>query len=606
MGFRHRLAVFFIATLVGVQALTLLVAYRVMRHEMIEQGRHELATATNIFTRQLEAFSEHLSDGVQMLALDYPLRQAIAEQDRETITSALRNHGNRIGATRMMLVALDGSIGADTGNRKANGESFPFAKLLEDASANGRAISLVVLDGALYCLVVVPVKAPVPIAFIAASVPIDDARVEGLRELSALPTTVALTWETAHGTQKVAAQTTIRPPSIHLPAPGTSTENSDLVNDSGTEYLTLVEKLPTPEHSLPVFAVFDYALADALKPYSAVAVAALIILILGLAAAAAVAAVIARGLARPIEALAATAQRITEGDYSVPAKIVRRDEIGKLSSAICGMAQAIGERKIALESANFALEIARDEAVRANRAKSEFLANMSHELRTPLNAIIGFGEMMHSQMLGPIGHPRYAEYAEHVRDSGHHLLALVQEVLDLAKVEVGTLEVSRAKMRLGDIVAASVVMLTPAAEAAGVELIVTPAPGAWPELYGDELKLKQVLINLAGNALKFTPAGGHVTVACDVVGEMARLRVSDTGIGIKAADIPLVLQPFYRVSSAFNARYQGAGLGLPIAKAIVELHGGTITIESAPDAGTTVVVTLPLSQASPASVEQAA
>src|ERR1700682_2167525 len=136
MGFRQRLALFFIATLIGVQALSLIVAYRVMRHEMIEQGRRELATATTIFRRQLDAFSQHLSDGVQMLALDYPLRQAIAEQDWETITSALRNHGNRIGATRMMLVALNGSIGADTGSRDANSRSFPFAKLLEGASVD--------------------------------------------------------------------------------------------------------------------------------------------------------------------------------------------------------------------------------------------------------------------------------------------------------------------------------------------------------------------------------------------------------------------------------------------------------------------------------------
>src|SRR5258708_21079287 len=129
MGFRRRRALFFIAPLIGVQALTLIVAYRVMRHEMIEQGRRELATATTIFTRQLDEFSQHLSDGVQMLALDYPLRQAIAEQDRETITSALRNHGNRIGATRMMLIGLDGSVDADTGSKESDGQSFPFAKL---------------------------------------------------------------------------------------------------------------------------------------------------------------------------------------------------------------------------------------------------------------------------------------------------------------------------------------------------------------------------------------------------------------------------------------------------------------------------------------------
>jgi signal transduction histidine kinase len=605
MGFRHRLALFFIATLVGVQALTLFVASRVMRQEMIEQGRRELATATSIFRRQLDSFAQHASDGVQMLALDYPLRQAIAEQDRETITSALRNHGNRMGATRMMLIGLDGLIGADTAALPAAPASFPFVKLLETAVASGHASSLVVLDGALFCLVVVPVKAPVPIAFIAASVPIDDARVESLRRFSALPTTVALVWETPEGAQMVAAQTSMHMP-MRLSTRELSRHDSDLVDHDGTEYLTLARRLPTPQNSAAVFAVFNYALADALKPYAAAAVAAFIILLLGLAIAAGVAAMIARGMARPIEALAAAARRMAAGDYSVPARIVRDDEIGALSSAVSGMAEAIGERQMALETANVALEIARDEAVRANRAKSQFLANMSHELRTPLNAIIGFSDMMQSQMLGPIGHLRYAEYAEHIRDSGHHLLSLVQEVLDLAKVEVGTLEIARKSVRLGEVVVASVVMLTPSAEAAGVQLVMETPPDSWPALEGDELKLKQVFINLAGNALKFTPEGGRVTLSCEVDDTVVRVGVRDTGIGMKAEDIPLVLQPFYRVSSAFNARYQGAGLGLPLAKAIVELHGGALTIESVLGAGTTIIVTLPLTAARSNSLEQAA
>jgi two-component system cell cycle sensor histidine kinase PleC len=364
--------------------------------------------------------------------------------------------------------------------------------------------------------------------------------------------------------------------------------------------------MATPAQSPPLFAVFDYALADALKPYTTAAAAAFLVLLLGLAAVSGVAALIARGMARPIEALAATARRIAAGDYSPPPTHGRNDEIGQLSAAIAGMVEAIGDRQMALESANVALEVAHGEAVRANRAKSQFLANMSHELRTPLNAIIGFGDMMSAQMLGPIGHPRYGEYAVHIRDSGRHLLSLVEEVLDLAKVEVGALQINHGKVRLGDIVSATIVMLTPAAQAAGVKLELASAAGCWPELTGDALKLKQVFINLASNALKFTPAGGRVAIACEVDGKLARIRVSDTGIGIKAEDIPLVLQPFYRVSSAFNASYQGAGLGLPLAKAIVELHGGLLAIESTPGAGTTVLFTLPLSDAAADLLESAA
>jgi signal transduction histidine kinase len=170
---------------------------------------------------------------------------------------------------------------------------------------------------------------------------------------------------------------------------------------------------------------------------------------------------------------------------------------------------------------------------------------------------------------------------------------LIEQVFDLAKYEVGTLEVSRERTSLSSVIEESIAMLTPTAESAGVVLAARGAD-TLPELDGDAVKLKQVFINLIGNAIKFTPAGGRVAIACDADGDVARVRVADTGIGMREEDIPLVLQPFYRLASAFNARYQGAGLGLPLAKAIVDLHGGALAIETRPGMGTTVTVTLPL------------
>ena len=222
-----------------------------------------------------------------------------------------------------------------------------------------------------------------------------------------------------------------------------------------------------------------------------------------------------------------------------------------------------------------------------------FLANISHELRTPLNAIIGFGEMMHRQILGPIGLPAYREYAHHIHQSGMHLLSLVEEMLDLSKVEAGKLEIERVATEPGTLLAESLVMLRPTAEAAQVEMIVTGAPSAWPVLGGDPVKLKQVFVNLLGNAIKFTPAGGQVTISGEVADAFLRIRISDTGIGMRAEEIPLVVQPFYRTSSAYDAKHQGAGLGLPFAKAVVELHGGSLAIESRLSLGTTVTITLP-------------
>jgi signal transduction histidine kinase len=222
-----------------------------------------------------------------------------------------------------------------------------------------------------------------------------------------------------------------------------------------------------------------------------------------------------------------------------------------------------------------------------------FLANISHELRTPLNAIIGFGEMLHQQILGPIGVPAYREYAQHIHQSGMHLLSLVEEMLDLSKVEAGKLEIERVQIKPGTLLAESLVMLRPTAEAAKVEIVVDETSSTWPELQGDPVKLKQVFVNLLGNAIKFTPAGGRVTISGGFDDAWLRIRISDTGVGMRAEEIPLVVQPFYRTTSAYDAKHQGAGLGLPFAKAVVELHGGSLAIESRLASGTTVTITLP-------------
>ena len=236
---------------------------------------------------------------------------------------------------------------------------------------------------------------------------------------------------------------------------------------------------------------------------------------------------------------------------------------------------------------------ARDEAEAANRTKSEFLANMSHELRTPLNAIIGFSEVMLGELFGPLGSSRYRDYAKDVYDSGKHLLALINDILDLSKVEANRLELRETAVDIGGVIAACLRLVRERAQNAGLKL-AAPDAGVQPRVSADEIKLKQILLNLLSNAIKFTPAGGTVTISAggDSDGGV-HIRVADSGIGMRPEDVPLALQPFRQIDSALSRKHAGTGLGLPLAKALAELHGGRLEIDSRPGKGTAVILRLP-------------
>ncbi|BAF89120.1 MULTISPECIES: PAS domain-containing sensor histidine kinase [Azorhizobium] len=228
----------------------------------------------------------------------------------------------------------------------------------------------------------------------------------------------------------------------------------------------------------------------------------------------------------------------------------------------------------------------------ANRAKSEFLANMSHELRTPLNAIIGFSEIMESGMFGPLGSDKYREYCSDIKGSGTYLLDVINDILDMSKIEAGRMQLELEDIRLDEIIADA--MRVTAVKGDEKQLDMTAQVGAGQVMRGDRRALKQILLNLLSNAVKFTPEGGHVAVRAKVNGGAAVIAIEDTGIGIPRHALNKIGRPFEQVESQFTKTHKGSGLGLAIAKSLAELHGGSMRIRSTEGAGTTVVVRLPI------------
>ncbi|MFZ0694335.1 MAG: PAS domain S-box protein, partial [Alphaproteobacteria bacterium] len=238
------------------------------------------------------------------------------------------------------------------------------------------------------------------------------------------------------------------------------------------------------------------------------------------------------------------------------------------------------------------LRFAKEQAETASQMKSRFLANMSHELRTPLNAIIGFSQLMEQQVLGPLGNKQYLDYVRYVVEGGRHLLEVINDILDLAKIEAGKVELKETTVDVRKIAISTVQLVAERVSKGNLTLRVSMTDGL-PCVCGDKRLIRQMILNLLSNAIKFTPAGGAITIRGQVVDGLLQIAVTDTGIGMAPHDIRRALEPFGQVDSHLVRNHEGTGLGLPLVKSLIELHGGHLELTSHVGTGTTVSISFP-------------
>jgi two-component system, NtrC family, sensor kinase len=368
-------------------------------------------------------------------------------------------------------------------------------------------------------------------------------------------------------------------------------------DQGGTEVLSAYQTIESPgwhvfveEPSSEAFAPLESAIWRT---------AALLIAFLLLAIATSV--LLARRLVRPIESIQAAAAKIGSGALDQRIETPSHDELGALAEEFNRMAtqleesysnleQKVQDRTRELATALGELDDKSRELEAVSRHKSEFLANMSHELRTPLNAIIGFSEVLAEQLFGEVNE-KQAEYLDDIISSGNHLLALINDILDLSKVEAGQIDVEFAPFSLREALERGVVMVREQATNDGVEVDLSVAPDI-DSIRGDERRIRQVIFNLLSNAVKFTPAGGAVDVRAGQVNGEVRVSVADTGPGIAPEDHKRIFEEFQQTETGIEQR-EGTGLGLALSKRLVELHGGRIWVDSEVGSGSTFVFALP-------------
>ena len=579
---RTKLTVSYLALFILVLFGILAAVYTSVARNAERVVRDELAASAVVFDRVWSLRTGQLENGAALLSQDFGFRAAVATHDGPTIQSALGNLRERLGLDLAIVTGPDGDVIAADGLTRSAGSAD-----LQRLAASENPAGVFVLDGMPYQAVSAPVMAPVEVGRVIFASKLDRREMDSLVRLSPIDFRPQVLVEEAGGWRGGEDVSPAELAYVHAvlarARPGSDIRPATSKIGPWVEVVLPLQSLGEQRAAL----LLRYPLGEALAPYRGLLAMVLLLGIAGLALVAIGSWALAQEVTRPIAALRDAAERLERGEGG-EVDVASADEIGALGLTFNRMAAVIRGREEALEQA-------RAKAEGANLAKSAFLANMSHEIRTPLNGILGMSQVMFRDRLE--GSQR--ERLKVIHDSGEILLSILNSILDLSKIEAGRLEMEEQDFELRQVIAGACDPFANLAQEKGLSFEITVAPDADGVWHGDGLRLRQVLTNLASNAVKFTDAG-RVMLTVHATPKGLAFQMSDTGVGIPSNQLDEVFNKFSQADSSTTRRFGGTGLGLAICRELVQLLGGHMRVESEPGHGSVFSFELPLERVSTA------